>query len=317
MEVIFHEKQDGRLCAQHCLNALLQGPYFSAIELSELANRLDDEEREQMAENGIDSDEYRQFLEQPSNNLDDTGYFSVQVISKALSLWGLELVNYCSSEPEAMDARTDPCRMKAFICNHQNHWFCVRRFGSEWFNLNSLLSGPKYMSDTYLTEFLNELQSSGYTIFIISGIFPQCDADKLVNETQVSLRPTITHTIPSEQPALLNGKEHIIPITLDADHPLAVMNSNSSHNQIEQESIAISSDEDEDLQKAISLSLEGENHKIKEIMQIQNSPADDEDLQAALRLSLECFSTPVTPDGIETADCRLIRVESDVSGAQN
>lgn len=141
-----------------------------------------------MAENGIDSDEYRQFLEQPSNNLDDTGYFSVQVISKALSLWGLELVNYCSSEPEAMDARTDPCRMKAFICNHQNHWFCVRRFGSEWFNLNSLLSGPKYMSDTYLTEFLNELQSSGYTIFIISGIFPQCDADKLVNETQVSLR---------------------------------------------------------------------------------------------------------------------------------
>lgn len=69
---------------------------------------------------------------------------------------------------------------------------------------------------------------------------------------------------------------------MDADHPLAVMNSNSSHNQIEQESIAISSDEDEDLQKAISLSLEGENHKIKEIMQIQNSPADDEDLQVLL-----------------------------------
>lgn len=176
------------MCAQHCLNALLQGPYFSAVELSIIANKLDDEEREQMAENGVDSDEYQQFLQQPSNNLDDTGYFSVQVISKALSLWGLDLVNYWSSEPEALSARADPSMMNAFICHHQNHWFCIRKFGYEWFNLNSLLSGPKYMSDTYLAEFLNELQSSGYTIFVVSGVFPQCDADKLVNETQLSLR---------------------------------------------------------------------------------------------------------------------------------
>jgi ataxin-3 len=31
-----------------------------------------------MAE-GMDSDEYRRFLQQPSGNMDDTGFFSVQV----------------------------------------------------------------------------------------------------------------------------------------------------------------------------------------------------------------------------------------------
>lgn len=48
-------QQDGRLCAQHCLNATLQGPYFSAVDLSELAMKLDEDERLRMAENGIES----------------------------------------------------------------------------------------------------------------------------------------------------------------------------------------------------------------------------------------------------------------------
>jgi len=42
--------------------------------------QLDDEERQQMAEGqGLDSEEYRRFLQQPSGNMDDTGFFSVQV----------------------------------------------------------------------------------------------------------------------------------------------------------------------------------------------------------------------------------------------
>lgn len=49
------QQQEGRLCAQHCLNAILQGPYFTAVDLSEIALRLDEEERQQMAENGVES----------------------------------------------------------------------------------------------------------------------------------------------------------------------------------------------------------------------------------------------------------------------
>lgn len=46
-----------RLCAQHCLNAALQGPYFTAVDLSEIAHGLDEEERQQMSENekGVES----------------------------------------------------------------------------------------------------------------------------------------------------------------------------------------------------------------------------------------------------------------------
>lgn len=55
--VICYLQQEGRLCAQHCLNAVLQGSYFTAVDLSEIASGLDEEERKQMSENekGVDS----------------------------------------------------------------------------------------------------------------------------------------------------------------------------------------------------------------------------------------------------------------------
>ena len=41
MEFIFHEIQEGSLCAQHCLNSLLQGDYYSAPDLAQIAEQLD------------------------------------------------------------------------------------------------------------------------------------------------------------------------------------------------------------------------------------------------------------------------------------
>ncbi|XP_043678877.1 ataxin-3-like isoform X2 [Vespula pensylvanica] len=109
MESIFHEKQEGYLCAQHCLNALLQGPYFNAVDLANFGHQMDEAERIRMAESGVDSEDYKLFLEQPSENMDDSGYFSVQVISSALKgVWGLELVPYNSTEPAALMAQNDP-----------------------------------------------------------------------------------------------------------------------------------------------------------------------------------------------------------------
>ena len=63
MEAIFHEVQDGSLCAQHCLNSLLQGQFYSAVDLADLARELDTMERARMAEVGEDTPEYRRFLE--------------------------------------------------------------------------------------------------------------------------------------------------------------------------------------------------------------------------------------------------------------
>uniref|UniRef100_A0A2K5F649 ubiquitinyl hydrolase 1 n=1 Tax=Aotus nancymaae TaxID=37293 RepID=A0A2K5F649_AOTNA len=94
MEFIFHEKQEGSLCAQHCLNNLFQGEYFSPVELASTAHQLDEEERMRMAEGGVSSEDYRAFLQQPSGNMDDTGFFSIQVIINALKFWaGPELIS--------------------------------------------------------------------------------------------------------------------------------------------------------------------------------------------------------------------------------
>ena len=56
-------QQEGSLCAQHCLNALLQGSYFTPVDLASLAQQMDDEERIRMAESGVDTEDYRRFLE--------------------------------------------------------------------------------------------------------------------------------------------------------------------------------------------------------------------------------------------------------------
>lgn len=59
----WNHQQEGSLCAQHCLNNLLQGEYFSPVELSSIAHQLDEEERMRMAEGGVTSEDYRTFLQ--------------------------------------------------------------------------------------------------------------------------------------------------------------------------------------------------------------------------------------------------------------
>ena len=56
----------------------------------------------------------------------------------------------------------------------REHWFTVRRLGTQWFNLNSLLEGPELVSNTYLGEFLAQLQHEGYDIFLVTGDVSSC-----------------------------------------------------------------------------------------------------------------------------------------------
>jgi ataxin-3 len=43
--VYFEKQSDDRLCGVHCLNALLQGPFFDAVMLAEIGIRLDEMEK--------------------------------------------------------------------------------------------------------------------------------------------------------------------------------------------------------------------------------------------------------------------------------
>ncbi|ESO94236.1 hypothetical protein LOTGIDRAFT_118875 [Lottia gigantea] len=240
MEHIFHEKQEGSLCAQHCLNALLQDQYFSAVDLAQIAERLDVQEREYMAEGGVHTQEYQQFLQQPSSNFDDSGFFSVQVISNALKVWGLDMIPYNSPSDQATEARNNPTNQRAFICNFRQHWFAIRKLGNQWFNLNSLLTGPELISDTYLSLFLTQLQQEGYSIFVIKGRIPDCEADQLLK---------LIPAVQTVKPSLL-----VDPDSQSED------NSNSSNIQDALEQSRQAADqEDITLQRALQMSMEGKS----------------------------------------------------------
>ncbi|KAI8093421.1 ataxin 3 variant ref [Halteromyces radiatus] len=164
-DIVF-EKQEGNLCAQHALNALLQGNYFTAVDLAQLGRELD--LKESMVRGHSVSGE----------NYDDSGYFSIQVIQQALSVWDLELIPWASEQ--AVQARTTPENELAYICHLHQHWFTLRKFAVpwRWYNLNSTQNAPSYLSETYLGLLLQQIQNEGYSIFVVRGILPKCIADE-------------------------------------------------------------------------------------------------------------------------------------------
>lgn len=200
--------------------------------------------------------------------MDDTGFFSVQVISKALALWNLDLIPFNSTDRISSEIRENPTKAKAFILNMESHWYCIRRFSCHptlrhpsnqphaFFNLDSLLSRPEYMSSTFLTEYLTQMQNEGYSVFIVSGEFPECTAEPLRYE-------------PNQAPPT-----HFIDLS-QSDSKTSV------------------SEQDEDIQRAIQLSMAEYSKKYDRYQlpnEHENDVASNSDLDAALKLSLECFS---------------------------
>lgn len=255
------------MCAQHCLNSLLQGAYFTAVDLSSLAYKLDEEERKRMAECGENSEEYQKFLKQPSGNMDDSGYFSVQVISSALEVWGLELVPYSSTDERIKDGITEPQKLNAFICNYRDHWLTIRKIGNQWFNLNSLLTRPQLLSDTFLSLFLAQLKNEGYSIFVVIGKLPESAADQVLLIT-----PFVpSRSSPLQQPSQNTESDPQIQEAIN----LSLREESTSYTYLGME-------DDPDLQEALRLSLARQSsHEIRE---------DDEEtmLQKAINMSLQC-----------------------------
>ncbi|EJD52776.1 Josephin-domain-containing protein [Auricularia subglabra TFB-10046 SS5] len=174
---IYHERQQpgSMLCAQHALNSLLQGNYFTAPDLAEIARNLD----------ALEQSVHEERVDRQSTNMDDTGFFSVQVLEEALKVWGLRLVRWRSEEMIAFQDR--PTTQLAFILNLELHWFTLRRFGpakpnpyedpgdGHWFNLNSFLEAPEWISHTYLGMVLQQAEQEGYSVFAVCQVDPTAE----------------------------------------------------------------------------------------------------------------------------------------------
>ncbi|ROT73257.1 Ataxin-3 [Penaeus vannamei] len=302
MDLIYHEKQDGLLCAQHCLNNLLQGQYFNAVDLAEIAQEMDQAEQRHMAEFGMQTEDFRRFMEQPSVNMDDTGMFSVQVITSALKLWDLTLVPYESSSSLAQKARGNPTDQQAYICNFKEHWLTLRKLGYQWFNLNSQLPFPEPISDTYLALFLKQLQHDGKPKS--KTISEACKLPVLQAVAELS-----TSHVDDEEKKLQAALEMSMEGTTDRDRDDDLeraiqlsMSSEAEHNDTQEAAQTCTADgvkakegnsspspdhqvpvaADGDLQRAIRLGMASEAEGS------QCSPGTEEDqLQEALRMSLD------------------------------
>ncbi|WCJ28416.1 hypothetical protein M5689_010115 [Euphorbia peplus] len=166
--MLYHEVQEAKLCAVHCVNTVLQGPFFSEFDLAALASDLDCKERQVMQHGGPASGD---FLSVESHNVSLDGDFSIQVLEKALEVWDLQVIPLNS--PVAEPAQIDPDQENAFICHLHDHWFCIRKVNKEWYNFDSLYAAPQHLSKFYLAAYLDSLKSSGWSIFLVRGNFPK------------------------------------------------------------------------------------------------------------------------------------------------
>ncbi|NXI14698.1 ATX3 protein, partial [Irena cyanogastra] len=153
---------------------------------------------------------------------------------------------------------------KSFICNYKEHWFTVRKLGKQWFNLNSLLMGPELISDTYLALFLAQLQQEGYSIFVVKGDLPDCEADQLLQMIRVQQmqRPKLI----GEEAA--QSRDQRLPRSdvdqaIEVNHPFDGTGMLDEDEENFQRALALSrqeidmEDEEADLRRAIQLSMQG------------------------------------------------------------
>jgi len=172
--IVYHERQEAGLCGVHCLNALLQGPVYSEVDLMGIAAELDRREAALMSQAGLDDPGFLRFVARDSANVSDDGNFSVQVIEHALAAHGLHCVPLgCTTTGRCGDGDGDGDVCEGYVCNHAAHWFCLRHMHGLWLNLNSLLRRPAVISDTHLELFLAQLQAEGYSVFRVLGRLPE------------------------------------------------------------------------------------------------------------------------------------------------
>ncbi|GAA6061490.1 hypothetical protein JCM10212_002569 [Sporobolomyces blumeae] len=78
-------------------------------------------------------------------------------------------------------------RIEAFLLNHQLHWFSIRRFApSRFYNLDSCIAAPTWISPMYLGLQLREAELQGYSIFAVIpsseshlASLPPCQANEI------------------------------------------------------------------------------------------------------------------------------------------
>jgi len=167
MTILYHEKQESALCGQHCLNNLLQGPYYNAGTLADLALELDRQERALMMSEGMTA-EAKAFLNEESGNVDAQGNFSIQVLSESLKRsFALELTDVRHEDVRPL--MRDPSKAEGFVINRHAHWLCLRKLDGQWWRINSTEEAPERIADQHISRDLAQAAGDDWSVFVVQG----------------------------------------------------------------------------------------------------------------------------------------------------
>jgi ataxin-3 len=180
---VYFEKQGGdRLCGVHCLNALLQNPVFSQADLNKFASDVEKQEAALLADPSKPKPPRQMTISSLSNqpksdHKDDTGYFSLPVLEKALGTkYGISVQNAARRDIIQQINREGLERHDGFVIHLHDHWFAARAIPNpqypgvrEWFFLDSLKSGPQPVTENELWGTLQGIIQSGGNVFILTG----------------------------------------------------------------------------------------------------------------------------------------------------
>jgi len=156
-KIYFEKQSNDRLCGLHCLNSLLQGPFFDVVQLSEIA--LDMDKQESLLLGGNSS---------VKENVDEDGNYNFQVLSVALSNYGASV--HPLKAKEIINLLSQGETIQALIFNSSTHWFSIRSINGVWYDLNSTNKEPKVISDFYLDAFIQGSEDIGYTNFLVKNL---------------------------------------------------------------------------------------------------------------------------------------------------
>lgn len=266
---VFHEKQVAGLCAVHCLNALLQCPMFTAVDLAQLASELDELERQVLIEGAdgrTDGAELLSFLAQDSSNVAEDGNYSIQVLQRALQPFQLELERASPREAASLD------RCTAFIANQGEHWLCQRRIGNDWWNLNSLLDAPQFLSRFYVEAYLASLVDQGYDLFVVRGELPPPN-DTLDGVGQWF---TAVHDAPGDVPKLFDADGSPVTAAASTTASQAAEKNKKKGGSAKPVASLAADDEDDDLRRAIEASLTDATKPVAQTSRKRLARADDD-----------------------------------------
>ena len=123
---VYKEKQIGKMCGQHAVNALLQGPSVTEEDLESTARRLESAYRQT-----IGGDTAPGFGGGKSPYRDAGGMYSIEVLKETLKSHGYRLESL--EKPSQIQVRENPQLAEGFLLNKSSHWFTIRQVhGTFW-----------------------------------------------------------------------------------------------------------------------------------------------------------------------------------------